>query len=1237
MARSKSNMTGVPADLRECLNLNLDLPWPLRHLESLLVVGLAAVLLISPVFFGSVAIWAQSLFFLIAVALLALWILRGVLVGRLPIARTGLWFLGLLCLALIIFQTIPISWPLLARLSPNTAVLYQRTLPALTESSRMTLSVSPQATRTELYRLAIMIIVFVVAINSIRTPRKLVFMVLVLLALGSYQSLYAFLTQFAGQQTRLAGTFHSKNQFAGLLAMLVPLSLALIVGLSGRKTSSVNFRSTYGLAYWLGTRTFAQQVLVAAVGILMGLAALFSLSRAGLFALFAGVIVFGCYLFNRAGLRRYALVVFLVISIAFASAALIGMNKIFEGVQDAASLQALSWRGRLDLAQSALRLIRDFSLTGTGLGTTPLAFSRYQSLVEGDWTVYSLHNDWLQMACENGLVVFGLVVAMLIVFFFTVCRRLSRSCDQLSKFISIAALIGAGTILLHSLWDRNLSKVTSNGIVFAVLLAMAYSGAHLSKAQRRAQTKPGYWYLPLGPRLVWVSLLVVIFAGLGVLCIYPARAGLADIRFNEYLRASPTYPSICQSYPGRRVLKRDDYFWLRYTGPIDDRDWSIQRLKLARQLDPGNPRYIREQALCLVEDLDRLVDQQAPQAAQNLLGAELARASRLQRDRIIWALAAGIRQQIYTQHKEYLLKARLLLTEAIDLAPTKPSYHSDLAFVLSRLEKLSDSPSLDTAGQQMDIALWLAPHKPNILFGSACLSLDQANATTDLQAKELLLSAAVRNFRRAMFGGPDPRFYYPRRIYQLLEMSGQDALLFQATPKTVTATRELALHFLQTRRWRSALEAWQILQDIVDSPAEPVSLASLLDPSAAADVAEDLDFQRTAGTPSAYSPRGKPVALSRKFTSQAVVGSAQAFAQLGLWDDFSGQTERYQQFLRRDAELVLDEAERLAAKRRYHSAMSCYLSVLRTDWANPRALLGAAEVIDMPGLPRNLRRWNSSLEQLYRLVMYSPSLSSQQYQRVSKIASGLRPDDETSRLELDFILAAAQYLSGHHEQAIESLVSLTKLDKNVRHAWGQEHLIWYFLGRSQQAVGKPQQAVRSYVRALKIVPTHLPSLKALHDLQDDKASQMLSLLTPANPCNIDFGGKVRLLGYTILPESEDADLPWRVRYFWQFQDRVLSDCRVEINFCNAQGRSVFSDVHQIRDDTGPYYMPAARWGQVVVEERPLKIDPTRCDEISFALRLETPPVGVDKYLPNRLSLQHTRVACIVPAQTIARQ
>ena len=111
------------------------------------------------------------------------------------------------------------------------------------------------------------------------------------------------------------------------------------------------------MAHWLGSKTFAQQVLLGAAGVLMGLAVLFSMSRAGLFGMLAGITVLGCYLLSKSSLRRYTVSVFVIIALFVGLGASIGMTRVMAGVKDAASLKSLSWQGRLGLARSGLQAV----------------------------------------------------------------------------------------------------------------------------------------------------------------------------------------------------------------------------------------------------------------------------------------------------------------------------------------------------------------------------------------------------------------------------------------------------------------------------------------------------------------------------------------------------------------------------------------------------------------------------------------------------------------------------------------------------------------------------------------------------------------------------------------------------------------------------------------------------------------------------------------------------------------
>ena len=112
-----------------------------------MVAGLGGVLLISPIFFGSVSMWARGVFFVTSAALLAIWLLRGSWTGQIYLARTGLWLLGFACLGLAIFQMIPLEHQTLKSLSPGTAKVYEQTLSYQQPLSKASLSLSPAASR----------------------------------------------------------------------------------------------------------------------------------------------------------------------------------------------------------------------------------------------------------------------------------------------------------------------------------------------------------------------------------------------------------------------------------------------------------------------------------------------------------------------------------------------------------------------------------------------------------------------------------------------------------------------------------------------------------------------------------------------------------------------------------------------------------------------------------------------------------------------------------------------------------------------------------------------------------------------------------------------------------------------------------------------------------------------------------------------------------------------------------
>ena len=115
-----------------------------------------------------------------------------------------------------------------------------------------------------------------------------------------------------------------------------------------------------------------------------------------------------------------------------------------------------SWHGgknplqfRFNLWKEALRITRDYPLTGCGLNTYSIVVRNYKSFEGG--AIYP-HNSYLQMAAETGLLGLGSFLWVLFVFF----RKGFRFVNNKRNPLVLGLISGIMAFLIQSFFDTNL-------------------------------------------------------------------------------------------------------------------------------------------------------------------------------------------------------------------------------------------------------------------------------------------------------------------------------------------------------------------------------------------------------------------------------------------------------------------------------------------------------------------------------------------------------------------------------------------------------------------------------------------------------------------------------------------------------------------------------------------------------------------------------------------------------------
>ena len=473
---------------------------------ALVRVSLMATLLAAPLAFGAVQAWAWGALAVVAFLLLFFWSIAGVRQGVLKIlwsplyVPAGLFFL----LGMIQFA----AHLTLDRLATREALLKLATdliffflggqLFGSPHSARPSLAESGSKARPHS--------VAYHGADRLSAPvlRRTLVAYTFLLALFAIFQFFSSDGLIYWRVKTLGWTFGpyvNHNHYAGLMEMLIPLSVASAL-------PALRKQSWAALAGCL--------ILVPIASLLL------SASRGGLCALLvevllAAVLVAGC------GPRHARKLTALVGGAALLAAALLffwmAPRHIAERLArmgDGTHPPEVELRNRLVAARDALGILRDHPGLGAGLGSFETAFLRYQTFPsDGLWD--HAHNDYAEALAETGLAGGAVILCALVMFFWlalkevvsgqwSVVSRSFRTSDfglrtsdalcpvpcNLSRvtWFRLAAAVGCCGLLVHSFADFNL-HIPANAAWFAVCAAIATSGRRKAVGSRQLAVAAG--------------------------------------------------------------------------------------------------------------------------------------------------------------------------------------------------------------------------------------------------------------------------------------------------------------------------------------------------------------------------------------------------------------------------------------------------------------------------------------------------------------------------------------------------------------------------------------------------------------------------------------------------------------------------------------------------------------------------------------------------------------------------
>ena len=454
-------------------------------------IALLALLVWAPLPLGSNRSWAIGLLLVFALVLLAGTLLAWRNYGTAALKRLTpyRWPLGLLGAMVLLswLQTCPLPAAVVGVLSPMAASVQ---MPA----TWMSLSLDVFQSRLMATLAFVYFVVFVVTLLIVRDGARLDRLAQTLVFSGVLQAVLGavlFSTQAAYRlffvnitHSDMIGSFVNRNHLAAYLCMCLSIGIGLMLSrLSTRKVKYHNWESRLKavIEFMLSDKMRLRLLLV-----VMVIALVLTRSRMGNSAFFSAMLVVGFVgiaLMRKTAPRTIALIASLIVIDVLVVGSWVGLEKVVERIQGteltvAAGGKQESVEARTEAARTALNLVQDYPLVGSGGGSFYDVFLGYRTPQYGYTYIDHAHNDYVEFASDYGLLGLGLVGSLVILTAWTVLKALARRKSALPRGIAFGVAMSTVALMIHSTVDFNL-QIPANALTMVLILAMGWLALEL--------------------------------------------------------------------------------------------------------------------------------------------------------------------------------------------------------------------------------------------------------------------------------------------------------------------------------------------------------------------------------------------------------------------------------------------------------------------------------------------------------------------------------------------------------------------------------------------------------------------------------------------------------------------------------------------------------------------------------------------------------------------------------------
>lgn len=441
------------------------------------------LLVFAPLAFGTTELWSLTIMEVLSYCATLLFILSRAMNGKTIYKTPGLLPFFLFLLYLLI-QVIPLPPGLLSLISSETYKIYQESVLIVAPDSWLSISINKKASLQEFYRYSCYFCIYFLAIQIFTSKHKLKKTINTIIAFSAFLAVFALIQYHSSSRdtiywlrevpinAMIFGPYVNHNHFAGLMEMILPLSLAMLLYMKPHIRYESTFREKF-VDFFDLQGIYSHMLFFFSTG-LIALAIIMSLSRSAVISVSFAIIVYTVMLFARGKTKNRALFYVILFSLILLSINWFGWDRSFYrfgSIED-------DFDGRMKIWEDSAKIINKHMITGVGFGNFRAIYPRYRSISsENEVSYLFAHNDYLELFIEGGIIGAGLVLWFLVEIFKNSFRIYQKRRERYSIYLFLGSFTGVLAMLFHSFTDFNL-HIGANGLYFFILFGLMVSTAN---------------------------------------------------------------------------------------------------------------------------------------------------------------------------------------------------------------------------------------------------------------------------------------------------------------------------------------------------------------------------------------------------------------------------------------------------------------------------------------------------------------------------------------------------------------------------------------------------------------------------------------------------------------------------------------------------------------------------------------------------------------------------------------